>query len=381
VTGYVHAGDAPHPPKRVAGTANPVATGGLSTGGTRLAALLVVALAALVSLSPGKALATDDEVAGSNPRGHAALFYFFSPDWRPPDLGKLAVAVEDSLAAGGLNVSFQAFTRYEDFERQVREKPPVFMIAPAWLDGVAGHRLGVGLTVVARPVRHGKSTYRKALMTRPGIDSIDDLARGSIAATLHSTSEGSPTAVLDVFHLAPDSAKVVPVPKDVDALLALSFGQVDAALVTSEQYELLAQTRPADAERLRVLAFSPEVKLPPVFACSPADPQLRDRLRDLLLGLAEVPQGAVVLRLLGFDRFVADTPAGAGADASSPMHAGVAQTPQPQASPPPADSSAAAQAAAAAQRIHAPPPPVAAVPPMSPQGAAVLQAPRAPRER
>ena len=114
--------------------------------------------------------------------------------------------------------------------------------------------------------------------------------------------------VLDAFHLAADSAKVVPVPKDVDALLALSFGQVDAALVTSEQYELLARTNPSEAERLRVLAFSPEVGLPPVFASSDADPVLRDRLQDLLVRLPQVSGGASVLAMLGFDSFVAEAP-------------------------------------------------------------------------
>lgn len=279
------------------------------------------------------------------------LLYFFSPDWRPPDLGKLAASVEQALDAGGLTVSFQAFTRYEDFERQVVEKPPVFMIAPAWLDGPAGRRLGLSLTAIAHPLRHGKSTYRKALMTRPGIDSIDELARGSVAATLYSMGDGSPQAVLGAFHLGGDSAKVVPVPKDVDALLALSFGQVDAALVTSEQYEVLAQTSPIEAERLRVLAFSPEVKLPPVFACGGADEALRRRLRDLLVKLQEVPDGATVLQLLGFDRFIATT--GAGAEAETPAaSAPGAAAPNPKRLAGTAPDAAAAGAAEATRRGH-----------------------------
>jgi len=235
-----------------------------------------------------------------------ALFYFFSPDWRPPDLGKLAIAVEQALASGHVNVSFQAFTRYDDFERQVLAQPPVFMIAPSWVEGPGGSVLGLDLSVIARPQRRGKGTYRKALMTRANVDSIDDLARGAIAATLHSMGSGDPAAVLDAFHLAAESAKVVPVPKDVDALLALNFGQVDAALVTSEQYEQLARSNPAEAERLRVLAFSSEVGLPPVFASSSADPVERDRLRDLLARLRELPEGTSVLTMLGFDGFVAE---------------------------------------------------------------------------
>ena len=247
-----------------------------------------------------------------------ALFYFFSPDWRPPDLGKLAVAVEHALAAGQVDISFQAFTRYEDFERQVLVQPPSFMIAPAWVEGPGGTILGLELRVIARPQRHGKSTYRKALMTRANIDSIDDLARGAIAATLYSMGSGNPASVLDTFHLAAESAKVVPVPKDVDALLALNFGQVDAALVTSEQYEQLARTNPAEAEKLRVLAFSSEVGLPPVFAAAGANPAERDRLRDLLGRLREVPEGPSVLTMLGFDGFTVEVAATAAATTAAP---------------------------------------------------------------
>jgi len=247
-----------------------------------------------------------------------ALLYFFSPDWRPPDLGKLTAAVEASFAAGGVPVSFQAFTKYEDFERQMKEAPPEFLMAPAWLAGSPAPLPGLSLTVIAEPLHHGKSTYRKALMTRPGIDSIDDLAHGSIAATVHSMSNGSPEAVLDAFHLAADSARIVPVPKDVDALLALSFGQVDAALVTSQEYQQLARTNAAEAERLRVLAFSPEVRLPPVFASSQAEHRQAERLRDLLLRLPDVPGGTDVLAMLGFDSFVAVPSAAAPAEARTP---------------------------------------------------------------
>ena len=245
-----------------------------------------------------------------------ARLYFFSPDWRPPDLGKLTAAVETAFSAAGVPVSFQAFTRYEDFERQVREAPPEFLIAPAWLTGPA-IAPGLALSVIAQPLHHGKSTYRKALMARPGIDSIADLAHGSIAATVHSMSNGSPEAVLGAFHLAADSARIVPVPKDVDALLALSFGQVDAALVTSQEYQQLARTSPAEAERLRVLAFSPEVGLPPVFASGEAAPALAERVRAVLVRLRDVTDGASVLSMLGFDRFVAD----AGATARRENHA------------------------------------------------------------
>ncbi len=273
--------------------------------------------------APSVDLETDESEPPPPAQGRGEIFYFFSPDWRPSDLGKLAVAVETAFASGGLDVSFQAFTKYDDFERQAIDNPPQFMMAPAWIGDRGNARLGSRYTVVARPVRHGRTTYRKALMTRPGIEAIDDLARRSIAATLHSMGPGDPESVLGAFRLAGDSARIVPVPKDVDALLALSFGQVDAALVTSEQYEQLSKTSPADTARMRVLAFTPEIGLPPVYASSSCDPALRDHLAGLLGRLTEVPEGPTVLALLGIDRFEPEqAPAGAPAAGAGEAAAG-----------------------------------------------------------
>jgi hypothetical protein len=274
--------------------------------GSRFAALLAVAAAAGLSvLTAGLAAA---QVASPPAPAVAASFYFFSPDWRPADLGKLAVSTERAFAAGGVQIRFQGFTRYEDFEREMLAAPADFVLAPGWLGGHGAAAVGVTLVPIVHPVRRGKTVYRKALMTRPGIDSIDDLTRGSVAATLHSMGPGTATVVLEAFHLAPDSAKIVPVPKDVDALLALSFGQVDAALVTSEQFEQLSRGNPREAERLRVLAFSPEVTLPPVFARDAVDRTLGLRVRDLLVRLPELAEGPAVLQMLGFDAFVAELP-------------------------------------------------------------------------
>jgi ABC-type amino acid transport substrate-binding protein len=294
-------------------------------------------------------------------RPGTALFYFFSPDWRPPDFSKLTFAVEQALASGDVHVAFQAFTRYEDFERQMRARPPTFMIAPAWLEGSAGASLGASYSVIARPMRHGRSSYRKALMTRSNADSIDDLARGSIAATLHSMGSGDPAAVLGAFHLAAGTARIVPVPKDIDALLALSFGQVDAALVTSEQYEQLARTSPAEAERLRVLAFSSEVGLPPVFASADAETSERERLTALLPRIREVPNGADLLTMLAFDGFESEQVLAARREAEADQAAASQASSAAAASAVATAQSAAEQqkAAASGSKASAKPKPVA----------------------
>lgn len=286
---------------------------------------MLAAFVAVLALAAGSARAAEDGATGGNPApapgtdaaGSGALLYFFSPDWRPPDFGKLTVAVEAALGPTEGPLAFQAFTRYEDFKKQVLVKPPIFMLAPSWLEDPANNDLGLALRVVARPQRRGKTSYRKAVMTRPGVDSLEDLARGTVAATLYSMGPGSTSSVLDTFHLAGDAARVVAVPKDVDALLALNFGQVDAALVTSEQYDIFARSSPSEASRLRVLAFSHEIPLPPVFACGDTDDATSRHLAATLVALASWQPGRDLLAMLGFDGFVAEPDPRQAADSAA----------------------------------------------------------------
>ncbi len=230
-------------------------------------------------------------------------FYFFSPDWRPADLSTLTERVHTALLEQGFEITFQAFARYEDFSRQVVASPPQFLIAPGWFQNTAASDLGLFLQPIATPLRHHHTTYRKALFARSDIKSITDLTRGSIAASIHSLGPGSESAVLDTIHLEAGSAKVVAVPKDVDGLLALGFGQVDAALATAQQYELLVASNPEAAAKLQVIAFSTPIPLPAVFAGQLASAEDRRRMAAALARFSQSEAGHEVLSLLGYDSF------------------------------------------------------------------------------
>lgn len=238
----------------------------------------------------------------------SSRLFVFSPDWRPTDFADLATKLQPLFERGGLDVIFQGFARYEDFAEQAKATSPEFLLAPAWLDGPEAGDLGLDLRVIARARRAGKSTYRKALMARASTDSVDDLSNRAIATTLYSMGRGSEAAALDSFHMAPETAKVVAVAKDVDALLALVFGHVDAALVTSRQYDLLEESNPTEAEALQVLALSREIRLPAVFAGSEASGRDARKMTKLLENLPETAEGREILAALGFDAFATDAP-------------------------------------------------------------------------
>jgi hypothetical protein len=240
-------------------------------------------------------------VLPSRASAEPAELFFFSPDWTTGNLNVLAEAVDRYIAENELSLKFQAFARYEDFKSQVEVRRPAFVIVPAWVESDGS--LGVSLSKIARPVRDGKTSYRKALMARVSVTSTTELNGASIAAAVIGTGPEDPKSLLGHFGLAASNADIIPVPKDIDALLALSFGQVDAALVTPAQLEMLQQVNPNSTKNLHVLDFSPAVPFPSVESTPYASSDDIADLQRSLPALEQSGSGRALLKVLGFDRF------------------------------------------------------------------------------
>jgi phosphonate transport system substrate-binding protein len=80
---------------------------------------------------------------------------------------------------------------------------------------------------------------------------------------------------------------------------------VDGAAVDSLIWDYLLQREPELAEKVKVIARSPAFGIPPVVASPAMDPQLRQAVTEVLLGLHLEPEGREILRGMGIDRFVA----------------------------------------------------------------------------
>ena len=78
-------------------------------------------------------------------------------------------------------------------------------------------------------------------MAGPAISKTSGLKNGSVAATLPSGSDTNRSAALAKLQHDFPNIRIIPVPKDIDALLAVGFGQVDAAFVSNTQFGQLAK--------------------------------------------------------------------------------------------------------------------------------------------
>jgi len=230
-----------------------------------------------------------------------AKLFFFSPDFSPGNLSVLTQAVDAYLREAGTDTDFQAFVRFEDFLREVSTQQPDFVVVPHWAATRAC--MGFELVPLARPVRGGESFGRKALIARPNVRGLAQLRNASIAATL--PPGGTPAGSgLDRIRREQPGVRIIQVPKEIDALLAVAFGQVDAAYVSTRQFDMFASVNPKLGGGLKEIGYAENMPFPLIYATANADTTEIAQLQKAITGVSTSGTGKRLVGLLGYDGWV-----------------------------------------------------------------------------
>lgn len=177
-------------------------------------------------------------------------------------------------------------------------------------------RRDFGMQALVVPVVNGAATYRSYLIVGSSSDiaTWDDLRGKTFAFTDPLSNSGrlvpvymlvemgeSPEEFFDrfIFTYAHDRS-----------VNAVALGLVDAAAVDSLVYDQMVLRDPLVASATRVIWESPPYGINPIVVHPDADPGLKRELEELFLGMAEDPEGQVVLALLGIDSFAMPDPGG-----------------------------------------------------------------------
>ena len=151
-------------------------------------------------------------------------------------------------------------------------------------------------------VSKGKATHEKILTTKNNIINID-LLKGKIVAS--SGNEDYTENVLKQMlgegksNIA-NSVKILTVPKDIDALMAVGYGMADSALTTEGSLVKLAAINPKQYGFLRPLAKSEKILLPIVAAPKQPDENIK-LLLTIIEKMETVLDGKKKLKMLGLD--------------------------------------------------------------------------------
>jgi len=165
--------------------------------------------------------------------------------------------------------------------------------------------------VLAVPVIRGQTTYQSLTIVPASspVRRIAELAGKRVAFTDELSFTGRLYLVFNVHALGlqPErffSSAIFTQGHD-RSIEAVARGFVDAAAVDSNIFYRVTEDTPGLAGQVRVLDVSPPFGVPPVVALKSLRPDQRARLAEAFLSLDGDPEGALLLKALGIDRFVA----------------------------------------------------------------------------
>lgn len=165
------------------------------------------------------------------------------------------------------------------------------------------------IEVLAVPVVAGSPTYEAVIIVPAASParSLADLAGKRFAYTDELSFSGHAYVVRALRDAGEDPRRFFRVTLFTQnhdrSIRAVASGLVDGASVHGHVLRHLLADEPALARRIRVLQRSPPFGAMPVVVSTALHPATRSRLREVLLEIAEDPDGAAALHVLGIDRF------------------------------------------------------------------------------
>jgi phosphonate transport system substrate-binding protein len=207
---------------------------------------------------------------------------------RPVELvqRKTYAEVNDLIRAGGIDLAF--------------------VCSQAYVQG----QQDFGMELLAAPMVRGEALYRSYVIVPADSSAarLEDL-RGKMYAFSDPDSNSGrlvPTYLLAQMGETPESffRKVVYTYSHDNSIKAVGDKLVDGASVDSLVYDYTVAREPELAARTRVILRSEPFGAPPVVVNPGLAPELKSRLREIILGMHEDPQGRAILDGLMIDRFV-----------------------------------------------------------------------------
>ncbi len=174
---------------------------------------------------------------------------------------------------------------------------------------VDGHK-DFGMELLVAPKAHGETVYYSYIIVPKDSDikSFEDLRgkRFAFSDPLSNSGKLAPTYMLAKMNETPDSFF-----KRYDftyahdkSIKAVAEELVDAAAVDSLIWEYANLVDPEYTSRTRIIKKSPPYGIPPVVVRKGLAPEIKNKLREILLTIHEDPKGREILKGMMVERFV-----------------------------------------------------------------------------
>ncbi len=227
--------------------------------------------------------------------------YFYNPETNINNFASLKTEFDQYLSSYG-PFHFQPFSDRDSFEKFVVGRSDGVFLMSSWHYRQLKREFPIGMEARLVGISKGKATYEKILTAKNNIINID-LLKGKVVASsgnedytknilLQMQGEGKRDIV--------DSMRILTVPKDIDALMAVGYGMADSALTTENSLIKLAAINPKQHGFLRSLSKSEEILLPIIAIPEQSDEKVR-LLLEIIEKMESELDGKKKLKMLGVD--------------------------------------------------------------------------------
>ncbi len=227
-----------------------------------------------------------------------SVMYFYSPELNVGSYVPLKIAFDSYLSDFG-DYQFQPFKDKDILEKYVNTKSDGIILVSSWYYTMIRGKTKLKPIMVG--VSKGKTVQKRVLVASKQAGSVDNLRGSQISAS--GTQEYNREFLKHILGDKKDildSIRILIVPKDIDALMSISFGLTDFAITTDTSLEKLSAINKRMYNSLVVLKYSENIMLPLILV--PADFDDKEFIR-LIEGMENDPKGLQVLKMLGLDKF------------------------------------------------------------------------------
>lgn len=225
--------------------------------------------------------------------------YFHNPESNINNYALLKKEFDKYLSDYG-NFEFQPFSNRDTFEKHIIAGADVILVVSSWYYKILSEKFSIKAALIG--VLNGKTTHRKVLCVNEKVTGPDLLENNTVAS---SGSEDYTRKIL-IQMLGEEerknvySLKILTVPKDIDALMAVGFGIADLALTTENSLIKLKKINPKQYNMLRQLAISDEILLPIIAVREQSNVEI-EMLVKIIEDMGTSPDGKKNLKMLGLD--------------------------------------------------------------------------------
>jgi hypothetical protein len=225
------------------------------------------------------------------------MVYFYSSETNINNFKSLKMGFDHYLTDYG-DYEFQPFEDRTIFDQHVKGKAKCILLLSSW------HFRNISRTCHLRSVliglRNGKKYQQRILVVRRTTPNIESLEGGHIASS--SSVQHTKSVLMEMVKkdAAKIKARILAVPKDIDALMAVGFGISKAALTTRNAFEELKTINPTLYKNLKILAEGQQSHLL-ILAVPKAFVENADHLVNVVKNMSKNSDGKKKMRMLGLD--------------------------------------------------------------------------------